>query len=141
MENTPGGKLAKMVKENIDSDKDLKAMKLLVLEKNGPQLARISNNIDPYKPDYCERERCFPCKTATKPTRGSCWVMGAAYRIICLDCLNRGVKAIYHGESGHSSHYRGLAHWDGYEKGKVENVMMQHDVAFHPGREPNITNF
>ena len=78
IENTPGGRLAKKVKESIRSDPDLKCMKILVLEKNGSQLAGMSNHIDPHVADFCNRKDCFPCRTADKPTWGNCWREGAA---------------------------------------------------------------
>lgn len=111
-----------MIKAEINSDPELNCMKILVLEKNGPQLARMVNQFDPHTPDFCGRKECFPCCTAERPTRGNCWTLGAAYRLECLDCKTRGIRAIYHGESGHSSHYRywGRFHWDGLVKGKPD---------------------
>ena len=76
VENTPSGRLARQVRDKINSDPDLACMKILVQEKNGIQLAGICNFIDPYTPDYCGREDCFVCLTAGKPTRGVCWKEG-----------------------------------------------------------------
>ena len=130
-----------MVRKRIESDVDLKRMKILILEKNGNKLSAMSNNIDPYKPDFCGRTKCFPCTTATKPTRGSCWVPGATYKIECLACVARGTKAVYTGESGHNSHYRGLAHLQGLERNKPNNVLVKHNDLYHGGKEGKVEDF
>ena len=125
----------------MEKDRDLKKMKVLIMEKNGPQLASRSNHTDPYKPEFCGRKKCFPCSTASKPTRGSCWVPGASYRIDCLSCVSQGVKAIYHGESGHSCHYRGLAHLNGLERNMPNNVMVLHNTLYHGGKAEKMSDF
>ena len=101
----------------------------------------MSNNVDPYKPDFCGRAKCFPCLTATKPTRGSCWVPGASYKIECLSCCAKGVKATYQGESGHNSHYRGLAHLQGLERNKQNNVLVKHNSLYHGGKAGKVEDF
>ena len=53
-------------------------MKILVIEKNGTQLGKVSNFSDPEVEDYC-------------------WHEGVTYRIDCQICLKDGVQAVYHG--------------------------------------------
>ena len=141
VENTPGGKLARMIREKMMKDEQVRKMKIMVIEKNGPQLAKMVNFVDPYKPDFCSREKCFPCATANKPTRGTCWTQGALYQIQCLACEAKGVRGVYWGESGHSSHFRGRQHWDKFLKGKQDSVLLQHNAAYHPGKPRDIRQF
>ena len=53
VENTPRGQLARQIRARIRNDPDLACMKILVIEKNGTQLGKVSNFSDPEVEDYC----------------------------------------------------------------------------------------
>ena len=63
------------------------------------------------------------------------------YNIECLSCCARGTKAVYTGESGHNIHYRGLAHLQGLERNKPNNVLVKHNELHHGGREGKVEDF
>ena len=101
----------------------------------------MANFVDPQVPDFCERKDCFPCRTADKPTRGMCWREGAAYRIDCLLCQPWGITAVYHGETGSSSYWRGKFHLEGLLNRKPDSALYQHLLNFHPSRHPSMRDF
>ena len=116
-------------------------MRIFVAEKNGIKLSNITNHTDPFTEDYCVRPDCFVCRTAPKPTKGSCWRLGTVYRIDCIECLKRGISGVYHGESGFSPYYRGRFHLDGLRRGAKDNVLYSHNLEHHPEKRMQMSDF
>ena len=110
-------------------------MKVLVQEKTGTKLSAACNYADPFTPKFCSRKDCFPCKTGEKPTRGTCWRTGATYSIECRRCARRGIKAVYWGESGFSSHYRGKQHLSAFRRSQQDSALVKHVQDCHQGEE------
>ena len=105
-------------------------------------MAGVSNFIDPYTPDYCNREGCFVCLTAGRPTRGICWKEGINYLIKCLVCEKESnTETIYHGETGFSSYFRGNFHLDGFKKQQQGNILYDHNQEHHPTRRMEVKDF
>ena len=122
-ENTPRGILAKRIRERLDSDPDLRALRIMVQEKNGIPLSHLTNHADPEPKNVCERMDCFVCETSRDPVKGRCWQEGIVYKITCLVCKNLGFEAQYHGESGFSSYVRGRQHLEGMRNKTQGNVL------------------
>ena len=107
-------------------------MQLLVTEKTGQQLGTIANYMDPEKEPFCRRDGCFLCKTSDGPTWGKCWREGVTYQITCLVCLREGRQAVYLGETGYSSYFRGRFHQDGLRNKIADNPLYKHCLECHP---------
>ena len=89
---TPSGELARRIKWRLNSEPELKEMRILVTEQNGDQIRQISNFADPKKDDFCRRHDCYVCLTAESPVRGKCYLEGIGYTITCRLCSHRGLK-------------------------------------------------
>ena len=125
--------MAENIRRRLHDDPDLQKMKILVQEKTGSKLANICNYQDPSTSPYCQRGDCFPCRTGERPTRGSCWSAGAVYSITCNRCNQRGRQAVYWGESGSSSYFRGKAHMDAFRRRQTDSILLKHQMDFHEG--------
>ena len=141
VENTPGGRLMKAIKERVRKDPDLANLNLLIQEKGGQKVASVANFADPHTRDFCDRPNCFVCRTATKPSKGRCWQQGCCYKITCLECIKEGRKFVYFGESGHSSFYRGNFHVNGLRRKDPGNVLFCHQEQHHPGKVMEMKDF
>ena len=140
-ENTPRGILAKRIRERLDSDPDLRALRILVQEKNGIPLSQLTNYADPEARDFCGRKDCFVCETSRDPVKGRCWQEGIVYKITCLRCKDLGFEALYHGESGFSSYLRGKQHIEGMRSRTQGNVLYEHSREFHNGAAMEMKDF
>ena len=53
--------------------------------------------------------------------------------ISCKLCLQRGLRAVYFGETGHSTHYRMKFHMDALRLRTMDSVLYKHQMKMHPG--------
>ena len=79
-----------------------------------------------------DRRDCFVCLTQQKPTNGKCWRDGVAYEISCQICPQVGRRAVYFGESGYNSYFRGGFHLRALAAGKEDSPLCAHNTEAHP---------
>ena len=90
---TPGGSLRKRLTEIEDSLRQPTKMKYV--EQMGSTLSALYVTKDPWATMGCGRPKCLPC--VTQP--GKCLKQGALYTLTCGKWKEKGVKALYYGES------------------------------------------
>ena len=59
--------------------------------------------------------------------------------MVCKRCETKGVKAVYWGEPGFSSHYRGKQHQDALRRKQPDSVLYRHILDCHEGQEREMT--
>ena len=135
VQKTPGSRLVNNIKKRIANDVDLKAMKILIQEQTGNKITGICNSAEPNQPDFCSRNDCFVCQSASSPTKGSCWRTGAVYRITCKVCSDEGNVGVYHGESFHSAYFRMKNHLEALKTRAADSVLDRHCLEVHGGQQ------
>ena len=97
----------------------------------------LSNN-KPWMKDPCGRVECEPCKT--KP--GFCKIAGITYQIECQECKEKGIKAIYIGETNRTYYDRALNHRQALKNKDSSYGIVRHWKDVHPNLdEPPRYNF
>ena len=85
-----------------------------------------------------------------KAKLGSCFQRGTCYKITCVACLRKGVRAEYVGETGRSTYERMIEHLQSLRRGgcKVQGrgskegeekelgPLEKHQQLYHPGGQP-----
>ena len=133
--NTPNGLLAKMIQEEDDNfRKGTKMKRMKVVESRGTTVLSLLSCTNPWAKDGCEREDCFPCM-GEKGRGGNCQQENVVYRISCLECGARQVKAEYTGESSRTAYLRGREHLEGLESQDDDNALWKHCALQHDGRK------
>ena len=100
--STPGGMLAKMLKEVAEKDNDSN-IKLKIIEKGGRTLSRMFQNSNPTASEKCGKENCY--MDDQPEGRSKCHKNNILYEWECRKC---GAK--YIGESSRNFYSRSLEH-------------------------------
>ena len=93
---TPGGELAKRMREAEAKLETLTGYKLKVVERAGTKLVDILTKSDPWQGADCGREDCLLCltKAATgKNKTQDCTRRNLVYETWCINCLERDEEA------------------------------------------------
>ena len=61
------------------------------------------------------------------------------YKVVCEECLSRGIRKVYYGETSRTAYERGKEHVDGYMGEKEANHMYKHVVNEHGGERVNFS--
>ena len=85
-------------------------------ELNSHLLFRVSEGLDPFKSEKCDKTACPLCKNGSKMP---CNTNNIGYRWTCKTCRDQKIKKVYEGESSRSDRVRGAEHIRNYEKKKV----------------------
>ena len=122
---TPGGKLAKMLKEVAESENDA-GIKFKVVEKGGPSVEKLLQKPNPTSSDECGKDDCRMCVEGGK----LCHKPNIAYKYECnLD------GAQYIGESSRNFYSRDKEHNENYKKQKPDSFLNNHQIEKHNGEE------
>ena len=90
--------------------------RIKVVERTGVTLKQKLQVSNPFKPQRCDREDCFVCRTEGT---GNCSSESITYAIRCLgDCQERNV---YKGESSRNGYTRGLKHQNDLNSRNAKN--------------------
>ena len=110
--STRNGRLKKMYQREIASS----GFRIKVVERTGVTLKQKLQVSNPFKPQRCDREDCFVCRTEGT---GNCSSESITYAIRCLgDCQERNV---YKGESSRNGYTRGLKHQNDLNSRNAKN--------------------
>ena len=90
-----------------------------------------------------EGERCGQvCLQCNGEKGGQCRQRGNVYQIWCRTCAAAGIKSVYIGETGNSSHERGLQHLQDLhsvnEETRKKSVLRKHIDNVHDGIEEGV---
>ena len=133
---TPGGELVNKLRE---AEEQLCSVtggrKIKLVEKSGNMIKRSLNTTNKTKVEHCCRENCLPCTQAEEGGGGQCKKRNITYQTNCLDCMAKGKKVTYYGESARSAYERGLEHMSDFKKQEEDSHMWKHQLEEHPNQE------
>ena len=128
---TPGGTLAKRMREVEERGRMDRGLKAKIVEMGGQTLKEQLCRSNPWSGKPCENSHCFPCK---EENGGDCRRKNAGYKITCSEC-----KAEYHGETSRTMFCRGKEHLKGLTEKRKESVLWEHSESVHEGRDVSYT--
>ena len=124
-------KLTEDLKKVCAEHEQVFRMKVSVRERAGEPVARDAK-AEPLRRTGCGREDCFICKNEKG---GNCEKNGVGYEIICKDCEEDNLRALYQGETGRNGYSRGKEHSMGLKNKATENPLWKHCQVQHNGQE------
>ena len=125
--STPGGILAKMLKEVAEKENDSN-IKFKIIEKGGRTLARMFQNSNPTATRECGKVDCF---MDNQPEGGNlCHKSNILYEWECRKC---GAK--YIGETSRNFYSRSLEHIEKYVGKSDESFIQNHQKECHQNQE------
>ena len=132
VEQTPGGELAKRLREQIKTLQPIMGFNIKVVERAGSSLRSRFPLTNLWEGVKCPRVACVPCTQEGVEQLATCVKRNVLYENICLLCnpgagakgelkeLKAGVPSVYIGESHRSLSERIGEHWEQYRKGGAE---------------------
>ena len=132
MPRTPGGELAKLLKQKEEEVGRITTHRIRIVEKNGEKLEHILTKPDPFGEEKCEKETCLLCLTDEKE-KGKCKKKNIVYKIECKLCLVKGETGVYWGETARTAQLRGSEHVSDFNKQREGSHMIKHLESKHQG--------
>ena len=137
---TPGSKLAKMIQEReAELNKNSKG-RIKVVEQGGQKLKNILSKKNPFPTLDCVRRFCPFCRDTEysvaaikKPMRKSCSTPNVGYEIVCQNCKENGLNAVYYGESGRPVVNRAKEHLTDLQTNNKASPLVKHKKLKHSG--------
>ena len=86
---TPGGELARRLREVESKLGKQTGVRIKVVEKVGNKLVDLLHQSDPWQGADCQREKCLPCITkrkTEKDKRKDCTTRNIVYETWCMNC-------------------------------------------------------
>ena len=122
---TPNSKLKKIYQQKIIEN----GFRIKVTERCGTKLKQFIQKTDPFKPQTCMKDDCFPCKSNGK---GDCLKESITYRIECQNqtCTERN---IYNGETAYNGYTRGGEHINDLRNKNERCCLWRHCLELHGG--------
>ena len=131
---TPGGILAKQMREREEIlGKDSK-FRLKIVEKGGKKMKDLLVKKDPFPSLPCEESFCPLChetphtEIPKKLSKIPCDTQNVGYRWTCTTC-----KKTYEGETGRTARIRAKEHLKDLSKNNPENPLVKHIQMDHDG--------
>ena len=128
---TPGGELAKMLREIAEQEPDRKK-RFKIVERGGRTIERSLMKPNPLGKEGCEKTDCILCK---QPGGGKLCHKGNVCYI--MDCKIDGCDAVYDGESHRNAYTRGREHMQKYERKDESSFIYKHQVEQHNSQPAN----
>ena len=135
---TPGGKLARMMKEVADKQAE-EGIHFNIVEVGGRTVKSELQRSNPTETKGCDKDDCMGCK----PERGKggrCHKNNVNYEVECQRCEGND-KAVYYGETSRNLYSRLLEHQRANREGREveeddeEGFMVKHMRECHDGEE------
>ena len=135
---TPGGKLAKMLREKEKQLGENSKIRIKILESGGLKVKNILCRNDPFPTKTCETQICPLCHDTPyskvgdlKPFRTHCLTPGVGYRVECGNCKRVGIKASYEGETGRPVKVRLAEHITDLHRQAQSSPLVKHQTLYH----------
>ena len=136
---TPGGILAKKMRERQAQLSKNSKLKIKVVEQGGVKIKSLLSKADPFPTQDCISERCPVCRTTAFTELGKksqfrtpCSAMGVGYSVTCVNCEKLGRKSSYEGETGRPARVRFAEHISELERKVENNPLQKHTNLEHP---------
>ena len=137
--STPGGILAKMMREVADAE-SAPGLHFKVVEKGGRRLESVLSRPNPTASDHCVRKdhpnvkkKCVGCNQ-NEGIR-NCQKSNALYK---YECKNEGCDSVYIGETSRNIFSRSLEHQSKYASNDPGSFIKKHQTTFHNGEPANM---
>ena len=149
MEQSPGGELAKQVRNKMLEMEPILGFRLRVVERTGRNLLTSFPQTRTWSGSKCGREDCITCNQEGEELP-ECTRRSVVYESICTTCNPRATKkgeleevikgapSLYVGESSRSVQERAGEHWGAARRGEDESHMVRHQKQVHPGAPPPV---
>ena len=134
---TPGAQLAKEIQEVVTEEAARLKMTVKVVETGGLSLKQQLVKMDL---TGCFYPDCYVCESGGKGG-ASHTKSGAHYSAICKLCAEKGVNAIYNGESGRSAYFRSKQHKSDITNCRTSNALAKHLEIYHKNDVGNTDAF
>ena len=131
---TPGGVLAKQMREREEMIGKHSKFRIKIVEKGGKKLKDLLIKKDPFPSLPCSESFCPFCHETShtvkpkKPGNIACDTQNVGYRWTCTSC-----KKTYEGETGRSARIRAKEHLTDLSKNNLENPLVRHIHIEHDG--------
>ena len=147
MEQTPGGELAKLVREQLYKLEGVMGYRVRVVERTGRNILSNFHQSSSWKGMECGRDTCVTCHQGGEE-RPDCTRASIVYESICVKCnpeavqkgelteVKAGDPSLYVGESSRSIQERAGEHWSAARRGDEDNHMVRHQAMVHEGEKP-----
>ena len=133
VDQTPGGQLAKRMREAEVQLAAVTGFKVKIVERNGTTAKQLLHKSNPWAEGLCGRPDCYPCKTGDVK---DCFRRNILYSHQCKQCKADGIEKVYIGESSRSAKERAGEHDQDYQKKKLDSHRLKHTETDHPGQDP-----
>ena len=139
VEQSPGGELAKRMRETLRNMEHTLGFKVKVAERTGQALGSKFPLNTLWHGAKCGREDCTTCEQGMEELP-PCTKMNLLYENICTRCnpgakgkgeqesLRDDIPTVNVGESSRSVYERSKEHWRGADKGEQDNHMVKHQA-------------
>ena len=125
---TPNSALKKTLtdlEDKLSGKRD--STRVRIVERAGPTVFDLIGNRSPWKKEVCGRPACTPCSGKA----GSCRKLNLVYSITCKDCMSKGIKAQYIGESHRTWWDRSSEHINALKTKNEKNALVKHWLEYH----------
>ena len=138
---TPGGVLAKMLREReADLNKNSKE-RIKIVEKGGLKIKDILCSKNPFQNNKCSQKTCPLCTGSkyVEAVKGEnkyhCSSNNVGYRWNCLKCAENDKVKVYEGETGRSARIRGAEHVSDLKNKREKSALYKHVKNEHKNEE------
>ena len=129
---TPGGVLAKQMKEREEELNKFSDERIKIVEKGGRNIESLLAKKDPFGKENCTEKLCPLCNNSGKNKMDiACNTNNVGYRWTCTTCKEDKKIAVYEGETSRSARLRGLEHISGKNNKQPDNVLYKHQLKEH----------
>ena len=135
---TPGGELARRLRQAEAELAMIMGDKVKIVEKSGKMLKSILHRPNPMAGENCQRPNCLVCSHGGEEARSNCRQRNVSYRTDCLECKIVGKEAFYLGESSRTAFERGVEHNGDFETEKEDSHMFKHQIIEHGDLERKV---
>ena len=131
---TPGGMLARQLREVAERSYNKMLIRIKVVEKAGISLKQLLPGLREKKECTNIREKCFIHKN---DGIGNCRQESVVYQSTCTECKKKGVRSIYTGETCRTGFYRGKQHMEAIDDpgNHKDNGFAKHILEYHTGKK------
>ena len=137
VQRTPGGTLVEKLRKEEEVITKQSKYRVKLVERAGSKLVDLLTKSDPFGGGDCGRENCYPCLTKHISLKWlPCWRRNLTYKVVCLRCKDREIKAEYHGESKDSLQKRALGHMEKLRSMDSSSFMLRHNLLHHGEDDP-----
>ena len=128
---TPGGMLAKELRNREEEINHHCKERIKIVEKSGENLENILCKKNPFKIENCTEKFCPICKNQNGKLKMACNTNNVGYRWVCNTCKEIDEVRLYEGETSRSGRLRGIEHVQSFNKKRADSVLFKHKILEH----------